>query len=128
MIIKLQNHNKSTLTPEGIYPATVKAISAKHKKGTEVPVSVTVEFALNGRTESVLKEYPPGMDEKSLLLKDSLTVLGRGVTPEEVSDGFNTDVLKDRACQVVVSHRVAAGGGIKPYASVVMGAVPMPSN
>ena len=128
MVIKLQNKNKPTLTPEGLYPATIKAISVKNKKGTEVPVSVIVEFALNGRTESLLKDYPPSLEEDSPLLKDSLIVLGRCLAPDEVSDGFDPDVLKDRACQVVVGHRVGSDGSFTPYASVVMGAVPMPSN
>ncbi len=128
MKIQLQNKNKPTLTPEGLYPATIKAISTKHKKGTDVPVSVTVEFALFGRTNSLLKDYPPSLEEDSALLKDGLTVLGRCLTPEEVSDGFDPDVLKDRACQVVVGHRVGSDGSFTPYASVVMGAVQMPSN
>ena len=128
MVIKLQNKNKATLTPEGLYPATIKAISVKNKKGTEVPGSVIVEFALNGRTESLLKDYPPSLEEDSPLLKDSLIVLGRCLAPDEVSDGFDPDVLKDRACQVVVGHRVGSDGSFTPYASVVMGAVPMPSN
>ena len=128
MVIKLQNKNKSTLTPEGLYPATVKAISVKNKRGTEVPVSVIVEFALGGRTESLLKEYPPSLEEGSPLLQDTYTVLGRCLAPEEVSDGFDPDVLKDRACQVVVGHRVGSDGSFTPYASVVMGAVQMPAN
>lgn len=127
MKIQLQNKNKATLTPEGLYPATIKAISTKHKKGTEVPVSVIVEFALGGRTESLLKEYPHSLEEGSPLLQDTYTVLGRCLAPEEVSDGFDPDVLKDRACQVVVGHRVT-NGSFTPYASVVMGAAPMPSN
>ena len=128
MKIQLQNKSKPTLTPEGLYPATIKAISVKNKKGTEVPGSVIVEFALNGRTESLLKDYPPSLEEDSPLLKDSLIVLGRCLAPDEVSDGFDPDVLKDRACQVVVGHRVGSDGSFTPYASVVMGAVPMPSN
>ena len=89
MVIKLPNKNKATLTPEGLYPATIKASSVKNKKGTEVPGSVIVEFALNGRTESLLKEYPHSLEEGSPLLQDTYTVLGRCLAPEEVSDGFD---------------------------------------
>ena len=127
MKIHLPNKYKATLTPEGLYPATIKAISVKNKKGTEVPVRVIVEFALVERTESLLTDYPPSLEEDSPLLKDRLTVLGRCLAPEEVSDGFDPEVLKDRACQVVVGHRVGADGSFTPYASVVTGAVPMPS-
>ena len=127
MKIQLQNKNKATLTPTELYPATIKAISEKNKRGTEVPVSVIVEFALVERTESLLKDYPPSLEEDSPLLKDSLIVLGRCLAPEEVSDGFDPDVLKDRACQVVVGHRVGSDGSFTPYASVVMGAAQMPS-
>jgi hypothetical protein len=108
--LMFNKQKRAALTPEGVYAASVTAISVIPKKGTEEPETIEVRFALNALNQHVTRPYPAKLGGRSPLLRDAKIILGRNQTRDEEEHGFDLDVLKDRPCRLSISHRPGPDG------------------
>lgn len=111
---------RAVLTPEGVYAASVTAITVNPKKGTEEPETIVLEFTLNALNQHITRKYPATIQRRSPLLRDSKIILGRGPTREELEQGFDPAILKDRSCRVHIGHRPGADGRPQSQSITVM--------
>ena len=118
--VKATEVQTAPLLCEGTYAAVVHTVMVKTKEGTTEPVAVTVNFALNGHEQNIERDYPPKIEGRSPLLRDSKILLGRPLTRDEEADGFDPGILAGRSCQVVLVHRRDTSGRLKAQAGMVL--------
>lgn len=111
---------RAVLTPEGVYAALVTKVAVNPKKGTEEPETIELEFTLNALNQHITRKYPATIKRRSPLLRDSKIILGRGPNREELEQGFDPAILKDRSCRVNVAHRPGADGRPQSQSITVM--------
>ena len=115
------------LTPQGLYAALVTNVSVNPKKGTEEPETIEVQFTLNELNQQVTRMYPAKMKGRSPLFRDAKSILRRGPSPEELEQGFDPDILKNKPCRVNIAHRLDHNGRPQSQTITVMAAEATPA-
>ena len=118
---------RAVLTPQGLYAALVTNVSVNPKKGTEEPETIEVQFTLNELNQQVTRMYPAKMKGRSPLFRDAKSILRRGPSPEELEQGFDPDILKNKPCRVNIAHRLDHNGRPQSQTITVMAAEATPA-
>ena len=118
---------RAVLTPQGLYAALVTKVTVNPKKGTNDPETVEVQFTLNELNQQVTRMYPAKMKGRSPLFRDAKSILRRGPSPDELEQGFDPAILKDRSCRVSVAHRLDHNGHPQSQTITVMAAEATPA-
>lgn len=123
--MKIKTEIKQTQVPliaEGMYDAQIVSVAqtAKTVKDGDKP-ELDIEFSLEDQAENIKKRYLASLSGRSSLKRDIETVMGRNLNRHELAE-FDTDILVDSRCQVLVVHRSENGGRLKARISTVLGA------
>ena len=86
-----------------------------------------VEFTLNELNQQVTRMYPAKMKGRSPLFRDAKSILRPGPSPDELEQGFDPAILKDRSCRVSVAHRLDHNGHPQSQTITVMAAEATPA-
>lgn len=118
---------RAVLTPQGVYAALVTKVTVNSKEGTNDPETVEVQFTLNELNQQVTRTYPAKMKGRSPLFRDAKSILRRGPTADELEQGFEPGILKDRSCRVSIAHRLDHNGHPQSQNITVMTAETTPA-
>lgn len=118
---------RAVLTPQGVYAALVTKVTVNSKEGTNEPETVEVQFTLNELNQQVTRTYPAKMKGRSPLFRDAKSILRRGPTVDELEQGFEPGILKDRSCRVSIAHRLDHYGHPQSQTITVMAAEATPA-
>lgn len=118
---------RAVLTPQGVYAALVTKVTVNSKEGTNDPETVEVQFTLNELNQQVTRTYPAKMKGRSPLFRDAKSILRRGPTADELEQGFEPGILKDRSCRVSIAHRLDHNGHPQSQTITVMAAETTPA-
>lgn len=102
MVLKPKSDVSAVVVPDGTYKATLSKVSQFTNAYGQ---RVGFEFTLHGRGvdgEKVMRSTNPVLTAKSKLAEVIEGMLGRELTPAEVSKGFDVDLLVGSECNVLV--------------------------
>ena len=118
MFLKLKT-KKSALVSEGTHRAVVNSVVGKPTE--EDPKRIDLGFRVEGSTDEVIKVLPISLEVGSPLRNDVETILGRTLTNQDLSDGFDPHTqLQGKSCQIVVMHKNGSGGRPVAVATLVL--------
>ena len=122
IVTTITNNTSTALMQAGTYAAVVKAIEpVKNVLKDGEKLELEIEFTVVGATEPMPKRYPQRLDGRSPLRREVQAILGRPLSVPEVAC-FDTDLLLNRNCLVVVGHQHDPGSEPKAVIKTVLAA------
>ena len=96
-----------------------KTGSLKEKSDTKLIMPFT--FTQNGKEYTAVKEYTKkALEPKDELFRDAQAILNRPFNEKEQNGTFDTSLLENQPCRIVVINKRTAGGKRVPVVTTVL--------
>jgi hypothetical protein len=110
MVLKPKSENSAAVVPDGTYPATLTKVSQFDNAYGQ---RIGFEFTLAGKGvdgSKVMRSTSPVLSSKGKLAEVLTGLMGRELTPKELTNGVDVEKLVGAECKVLVLQSKGKNG------------------